>query len=380
MKKKLRVLQLGKYFEPFKGGIELVSYQLGLALNTDEIECDILCFNHDDSIHDINVDFKVIRAHSLFKIASTNFSWAYIKELRALMDDYDILHVHLPNPMAHLAIMLCQPRAKLVLHWHSDIINQKILEMFYSPFLKRLIKQSAAVIGATPAHVEQSDYSRFFARKSFVIPYIFDHRKLSSRSVNEEAVKEINERYGNRKIIFSVGRHVYYKGFGDLVEAARLIPDDFVIIIGGTGPNTKLLRGQIDRLDLQNKVFLVGRLTDEELVDYLDSSKMFVFPSLHRSEMFGMVQLEAFARSKPVVSTVIARSGVPYVNKSGFTGYSVPIHRPDEIASAILAISDEESYEVFCEQAKSWLESSFNVSDIVNKHMDVYQGIMNEAP
>ena len=85
------------------------------------------------------------------------------------MDDYDILHVHLPNPMAHLAIMLCQPKAKLVLHWHSDIINQKILELFYAPFLKRLIRKSSAVIGATPAHVYQSDYSYFFSNKSKAI-------------------------------------------------------------------------------------------------------------------------------------------------------------------------------------------------------------------
>jgi glycosyltransferase involved in cell wall biosynthesis len=375
---KIRVLQLGKYFEPFKGGIELVSYELGCALNTEKIKCDVLCFNHDDNFHNTNAEFKIIRTRSLFKIASTTFSWEYIKKLRTLMGDYDILHVHLPNPMAHLAIMLCQPKAKLVLHWHSDIINQKILELFYAPFLKRLIRKSSAVIGATPAHVYQSDYSHFFSNKSFVIPYIFNHHKLASIPVDYSAVRRIVEKYRNRKIIFSVGRHVYYKGFGDLVETGCHLPDDWVILIGGTGPDTKYLQSQIDTLNLQNKVVLVGRLSDAELIHYLDASKIFAFPSVHRSEMFGMVQLEAFARSKPVVSTNISRSGVPYINKSGFTGFSVPINKPDELAAAILAVSDDESYQKFCEQAKSWLVSSFDLSEIVSKHMDVYERVINE--
>ena len=378
MTKKLRVLQLGKYFSPFKGGIELVSYELARALNNESIECDVLCLSHDSHSHTVDLNFRVIRASSLFKLGSTDFSWEYITALRSMMADYDIIHMHLPNPMAHLAVLLCRPKAKLVLHWHSDIISQKIMKKFYHPFLKRLIAQSSAIIGATPAHIDQSDYSDYFLNKSFVIPYIFDHQKYASIPIDSEAVSKITKKYGGRKIVFSVGRHVYYKGFFDLVEVSLHLPDDWVIVIGGSGPDSKALQSQIDMLAQQNKVFLTGRLTDEELVSFLDASRVFAFTSVFRSEMFGMVQLEAFSRSKPVVSSDIPRSGVPHVNKSGVTGFSVPIHSPDKIAAAILQISDEDRYEDFCSQAKYWVMLNFDQSEIVKKHMGVYKSIVTK--
>ena len=105
-----------------------------------------------------------------------------------MMADYDIIHMHLPNPMAHLAVLLCRPKAKLVLYWHSDIISQKIMKKFYHPFLKRLIAQSSAMTGATPAHIDQSDYSEYFLNKSVVIPYIFDHQKYASIPVSRFVV------------------------------------------------------------------------------------------------------------------------------------------------------------------------------------------------
>ena len=78
MTKKLRVLQLGKYFSPFKGGIELVSYELARALNNESIECDVLCLSHDSHSHTVDRNFRVIRASSLFKLGSTDFSWEYL--------------------------------------------------------------------------------------------------------------------------------------------------------------------------------------------------------------------------------------------------------------------------------------------------------------
>ncbi len=378
MKKKLRVLQLGKYFYPFKGGIELVSYELACSLNNKEIKCDVLCLSHDRQSHTVDVNFKVIRARSLFKLGSVDFSWEYIKEFRSVMADYDVIHIHLPNPMAHLAVLFCRPKAKLVLHWHSDIIAQKFLNKFYSPFLKRLIKKSSAVIGATPAHINESDYSDFFLNKSFLIPYVFDYQKYASIPIDKEAVSKISKKYGGRKIVFSVGRHVYYKGFSDLVETSLHLPDDWVIVIGGSGPDSKALQSKIHMLSQQNKVFLTGRLSDEELVNFLDACRVFAFPSVFRSEMFGMVQLEAFSRSKPVVATDIPRSGVPHVNKNDVTGFSVPIHRPDKIAAAILDISSEDRYEDFCSQAKSWVMANFDHSEIAKKHIEVYENILSK--
>ena len=377
MRKKIKVLQLGKFFHPYKGGIELVSLSLAQALNNDQVECDVLCFAHDSEESDEKFEFKVIRARSILKFGSTCLSLDFFRSLKKIGDDYDIIHVHLPNPIAHLALLLCRPKAKIVLHWHSDIIRQKILSKFYRPFLKGLINRSSAIIGATKSHVNESDYSDLFLGKKFVIPYIFDHFTLTDRPVNKQAVAMLRRKFGDKKVLFSVGRHVYYKGFDSLISSAKFLSRDYVVLIGGTGPDTGDLISFIEVHGLKDRVHLLGRLTDEELINYLDYCSIFVLPSNVRSEMFGMVQLEAFARSKPVICTVIPRSGVSHVGKHGVTGLNVPVNAPKAIAEAAEFISSNPKYQEFCNGALGWIQSKYAHDKIVSDHISVYEQILD---
>lgn len=373
----IRVLQIGKFYEPYKGGIELVSLSLAEALNNKEIQCDVLCFAHDNSESTESHGFNVFRAKSILRFGSACISLDFIKILKRVADNYDILHVHLPNPMAHLAILLCRPKAKIVLHWHSDIIRQKIFARFYNPLLKRLISKASAIIGATIAHVDESDFSDMFDKKKVVIPYIFDHHSLSERALDNSAVEKIRNQFLGKKILFSIGRHVYYKGFSNLVLALKFLSDDYVVIVGGTGPDEEGLRETIFREGLMDRAYLVGRLSDKELVDYLDASTIFVMPSNFRSEMFGMVQLEAFARSRPVICANIPRSGVAYVGKHGVTGLTVPINSPKAIADAVEAISAPARYQAYCNDSYRWVRSEYDYEKLVRLHTQTYNAILN---
>ncbi len=373
----IKVLQIGKFYEPYKGGIELVSLSLAEALNNTEIQCDVLCFAHDNSESTESHGFNVFRAKSILRFGSACISLDFIKILKRVADNYDILHVHLPNPMAHLAILLCRPKAKIVLHWHSDIIRQKIFARFYNPLLKRLISKASAIIGATIAHVDESDFSDMFDKKKVVIPYIFDHHSLSERALDNSAVEKIRNQFLGKKILFSIGRHVYYKGFSNLVLALKFLSDDYVVIVGGTGPDEEGLRETIFREGLMDRAYLVGRLSDKELVDYLDASTIFVMPSNFRSEMFGMVQLEAFARSRPVICANIPRSGVAYVGKHGVTGLTVPINSPKAIADAVEAISAPARYQAYCNDSYRWVRSEYDYEKLVRLHTQTYNAILN---
>jgi hypothetical protein len=111
---------------------------------------------------------------------------------------------------------------------------------------------------------------------------------------------------------------VYYKGFEILVEA--MVGLDTTLVLVGDGPLRGRLERRVDALGLRDRVQLVGE--QDDVRPYFAACDVFVLPSTHRSEAFGIVQIEAMAFAKPVVSTRLG-TGVEWVNRHGETA-----HRP----------------------------------------------------
>jgi glycosyltransferase involved in cell wall biosynthesis len=200
---------------------------------------------------------------------------------------------------------------------------------------------SNAVMAPTKKHLDDSDFSKYFLDKKYVIPYPLNI-----------AIKKVScKKENGRKIIFSCGRLIYYKGFEVLIEVAKYLSDEFIIHIAGDGPLYNKLLKKIKKHSLLDKVKLLGRLSDEEIAVEFEQCFAFCLPSVERSEMFGVVQVEAFCRGKPVISTNIPCSGVSEVNKNGITGYVVEIKNPQAIAEKIRLLNNDVLYNDMCSNA-----------------------------
>jgi glycosyltransferase involved in cell wall biosynthesis len=173
-------------------------------------------------------------------------------------------------------------------------------------------------------------------------------------------------------VIFSCGRLIYYKGFNVLIDAAEYLPDNCVIRIAGEGKLYNKLNKQIHQKKLSDKVFLLGRISDEQLEQELRDCFLFCLSSIQRSEMYAVVQIDAFCHGKPVISTNIPRSGVPEVNKNNVTGFTVKINNPRELADKIkLLLNNNPLYEVFCRNA---LLHAKELTDktIIDKYIELF--------
>lgn len=371
----IKVLQLTKFYPPFWGGIEAVTFELTERLRGAGYHCDVLCANTGlkTVTEQYNQQYQVTRAASFGRLFSTSISFSLIAELRKIHQQYDIIHVHLPDPLTALALFLVNPTCKIVIHWHSDIIKQKQLLKLFLPIQHWLLKRADAIIGTSPKYIQESPQLKEYLHKCTPIPI----GSALQQNPSEDLVKLVQQKYQNKKIVFALGRLVYYKGFTFLIEAAKQLPNDMVVVIGGTGPLEKQLKRQIEKNGLHDKVILAGRIAMQELPAYYQACFVLCFPSTHPSEAFGVTQIEAMSFGKPVISTEIPRSGVSWVNQHLESGLIIEKENATAIANAINLLSkDEALYKQLSVKAKQRYQLYFKPEQMIQKVSDLYHHIL----
>ncbi len=369
----IRILQLGK-FHPIKGGVEKVMYAFMRGLARRKIFCDMLCASDDDDVGTTQYSYycKLIKSKTFLKTHGTLLSFRMIYRLRKIASSYDIIHIHHPDPMAALALFLSGYKGKVVLHWHSDILKQKVLIHFYKPLQRWLINRADLILGTTPVYVEQSPALQKVKSKIDYLPI-----GVRERIADEELVAKIHAEYPNKKIVYSMGRLVEYKGFEYLVNAAKYLPDDYVILIGGKGPERGALQELVAQEGLEEKVKILGFIPTELEAAYYCASDVFCLSSIMKTEAYAIVQVEAMSAGRPVVATKIKGSGVSWVNEHGVSGLNVEIKDSKAIAEAVQGIcSSEETYQLYAERAKKRYKELFTGQKMLDGLEDFYKKVL----
>lgn len=371
----MKILQIGKFY-PICGGVEKVMYDITVGLSQRQIYCDMLCAsaeNHPPGNLLLNQFARILCVPSWKKVASTMLSPAMVYRLRKIRKEYDIIHIHHPDPMACLALFLSGYKGPVVLHWHSDILKQKRLLKLYAPLQNWLMRRAEVIVGTTPVYVRESPFLEDIQRKVTSIPIGVDEMKPSS-----ERVAQIREKYAGKKIIFSLGRLVEYKGYEYLIRAARRLSDEYIILIGGKGPLWEYLQALIDELGVADKVKLLGFIEDRELPDYFGACDLFCLSSIWKTEAFGIVQIEAMSCGKPVIAMNIPESGVNWVNMDSFSGLNVKPEDADALAEAITAVlTDKALYEKLSQGARKRYETMFTKEVMTELCLNLYRMVLN---
>ena len=120
------------------------------------------------------------------------------------------------------------------------------------------------------------------------------------------------------------------------------VRDDAVLVLGGTGPLSGPLQELAATLGLGERVIFIGRIAEEALPAYYHAADVFCLPSVEPSEAFGLVQVEAMACRKPVISCEL-NNGVTYVNRHGETGLVAPPRDSGALAAALNRLLEDEA-------------------------------------
>lgn len=381
-----KVLQVVCSMYPHLGGIEQTAKDISDVLKTnDDIEQKIICLNEDakigkyechrkETVHDTVNGVDVIRCGCIAKAASQLISLTYPSQLSKLLKEFDpnIIIFHYPNPyLATFLLPKIKKHTKLVLYWHLDITRQKILGKLFNGQNIRLLKRADKVVATSPNYISKSPYLSEFRDKCVVVMSCINEKRLKTSEKTERIAKEIRDKNSGKMICFGIGRHVPYKGYKYLIEAAKYLDDRFVIYIGGVGPLTDELKEQAK--DLSNVKFL-GKISDKELVGYLTACDIFCFPSITKNEAFGLALAEGMYFGKPAVTFTIPGSGVNYVNLNGETGIECPNCDSKAYAKALKKLADDEELRKrLGENARKRVTDNFTFEifkDNINKLID----------
>lgn len=212
-------------------------------------------------------------------------------------NQFDILHFHEPWIPIMSRQVLTRSRSINFATFHAavpDLIMAKTIEKVFTPYTKSILKYIDVMTAVSPAG---ATYARSLTHRNLVIiPNGIDLKRYQ-----EQAVPALS--HSTKKKIFYVGRLEKRKGVKYLVDAfadLRSKRSDVELIIAGAGPELDKLQDKVKE-DKIPDVSFVGRVSDQEKIEYLKSSHIFCSPALY-GESFGIVLLEAMASGTIVVA------------------------------------------------------------------------------
>ena len=330
----MRILHISKYYFPYIGGVENTCKYLAEAFAKNN-QLAVVCFNEskEDKIDEVN-GVKIYRVGAKLTIARQALSLSYFPILRKAIKEFkpDIIHFHWANPYPAFVLLTMIPKnVKLVIHWHMDIIKQKKIYPFIKPVETALLKRADRVLVTSPIYGEHSKPLQPYREKLSVVQSAIDERLFIKQSTDDNKIREIQLEYGDKPIVFFVGRHIQYKGLPYLLEAEKKVASDCVFVIAGKGPLTEELQASCT----SPRVHFVGKVSDDDLRCYLYASTVLAFPSYTKNEAFGVSLAQGMYCKVPAVTFTIDGSGVNWVSINKKTCLEVPNEDTEAYAKAI---------------------------------------------
>lgn len=370
---KLRVLQVNKYYTPHIGGIERVVQQIAEGL-AKETEMTVLVSAEDRKYHEETRNgVTLIRLPRHIKFGSMPISFGLFGKLRKLAKEQDVIHLHMPFPMGDLACLLSGYKGKIVLWWHSDVVRQKKLMLFYKPIMLRILKRADAIIVATQGHIDGSAYLKPYQKKCCIIPFGVEQRieKIANKYIVQKETQNDKRKKQNLPRFLFVGRFAYYKGCDVLLEAfARVTGAELTMV--GSGGLEQHLKQRAKELGITDNIRFTGSLSEEELYAQYEQCDVLVLPSVARSEAFGLVQIEAMAFGKPVINTKLP-SGVPYVSIHGETGLTVEPGNVQQLTEAMQwMVNHEEEKLIMGKKARERMKAQYRLETMTKRVLELY--------
>lgn len=271
------------------------------------------------------------------------------------------------SPSAIFLILYCQIN-KIPYFIETDGGFNK-QDKWYLAMIKKFLVRKAKGIFTTCD--EMIDYYRELGYKGNIFKYPFSsirEKEILDKPYTKPEQLELRKDLGitGERIVVTVGRFVYGKGYDVLIKAWKQFDDAATLYIIGGKPTDEYIN-LINESGIKNIKFL-DFMSHDELIKHYCAADLFVFPT--RGDVWGLVVNEAMACGLPIITTNRCVAGVELV-KNGQNGYVVEVDSEEALRKGINKFFSKNEDEISDMQNKS-LEfiKQYTIENMAKYHID----------
>jgi phosphatidyl-myo-inositol dimannoside synthase len=186
----------------------------------------------------------------------------------------------------------------------------------------------------------------------------------------------------NALLMLSVGRHQERKGFHWFAD--RVMPEapaEAVYLVAGSGPMTPAIEEVVRRRGMEERVILLGQVSEETLRTLYRGADLFIMPNIPVPgdiEGFGVVMLEAGASGMPVIASDL--EGIRDVVQEGVTGHLVASGDVGAFVSAISNYRDGSVLAAASIRAAEGVTRTFGWAAVADRYVEILRERLRQSP
>jgi len=298
-----RVALVAPRYAPWIGGTERHVAQLGAGLHRRGVDVEVVTTDPtgrlppEQEMDGILVRrFRTLADDSVYCVAPALGAWL-VRHAR----HYTLLHAHSYHTpvalQAAVASRLAGVPLVLSLYYHGTGHSalRRALHLPYRLPGRWMLRQARGLTCLSNAE-------RDLIQRHFAPPVEAD---IVPSAVDSVALRAAQPRQAmpHRTVVLAVNRLDTYKQTDRLVMALTYLPDEYVAVIVGDGPQRASLDALAVRLGLTDRLLVLPRVERGDLLAWYARADLFV--SLSRHETFGLAVLEAAVAGAPVLASDI---------------------------------------------------------------------------
>jgi N-acetyl-alpha-D-glucosaminyl L-malate synthase BshA len=291
-------------------------------------------------------------------------------------ENIEIIHCHYAIPHTISGIIAKEivnkfSKVKVVTTLHGTDVTLVGKQENFRKIVQYALNKTDAIT-CVSEFLYQSTIREFSPNKPIeVIPNFVDTNEYKRQSN-----PKLRRRFADdeEKIIIHISNFRKVKRVPDVVQTFSLIQKQIPsrLILVGDGPDFSEVENLIMKLNLKDKVWLLGEQTS--IVELLSISDLFILTS--ETEGFGLAALEAMSCEVPVVCYNVG--GLNEFVFDGINGFLVPLGNIELLANkSIELLRNDTLRQIFAINARKTVVENFDSRIITEKYLNLYLSLIN---